>query len=388
MTTVSKSVTRFLGLQYFFYFGVMGVFLPYFNLYLKHLDFSGFQIGVIYGLRTLTMVFFSLAWAFLADRYSIRKPVYIFCNLAACAAFALYLTTEDFTAMLAITLVYSVFYGPIIAFLEAFTMDSLGRQDEGGKRRYGNIRVWGSMNFILVSLLVGWAIDMVPLKIVLVLILAGSVLQGLFSLTVPGKTKPTLTTSFFSHMGQFMNRKALIFLLCSFLMLASHGTYYGFFSIHLETLGFSNTFIGSAWALASLAEIFVMIRSDLIFRRFSIRSVLVFSFGVAVIRWLILFFSVSSWLILFAQILHAVTYGAFHIGCILYMDELSPEGSKTFGQVANNAVSYGLGMMAGFLLNGMFYETAGPFLYLASSGAALLGGMIFAVSGRFDRSTS
>ncbi len=271
MTTVSKSVTRFLGLQYFFYFGVMGVFLPYFNLYLKHLDFSGFQIGVIYGLRTLTMVFFSLAWAFLADRYSIRKPVYIFCNLAACAAFALYLTTEDFTAMLAITLVYSVFYGPIIAFLEAFTMDSLGRQDEGGKRRYGNIRVWGSMNFILVSLLVGWAIDMVPLKIVLVLILAGSVLQGLFSLTVPGKTKPTLTTSFFSHMGQFMNRKALIFLLCSFLMLASHGTYYGFFSIHLETLGFSNTFIGSAWALASLAEIFVMIRSDLIFRRFSIR---------------------------------------------------------------------------------------------------------------------
>ncbi len=388
MTTVSKSVTRFLGLQYFFYFGVMGVFLPYFNLYLKHLGFSGFQIGVIYGLRTLTMVFFSLAWAFLADRYSIRKPVYIFCNLAACAAFALYLTTEDFTAMLAITLVYSVFYGPIIAFLEAFTMDSLGRQDEGGKRRYGNIRVWGSMNFILVSLLVGWAIDMVPLKIVLVLILAGSVLQGLFSLTVPGKTKPTLTTSFFSHMGQFMNRKALIFLLCSFLMLASHGTYYGFFSIHLETLGFSNTFIGSAWALASLAEIFVMIRSDLIFRRFSIRSVLVFSFGVAVIRWLILFFSVSSWLILFAQILHAVTYGAFHIGCILYMDELSPEGSKTFGQVANNAVSYGLGMMAGFLLNGMFYETAGPFLYLASSGAALLGGMIFAVSGRFDRSTS
>ena len=388
MNSDSTSVTRSLGLQYFFYFGVMGVFLPYFNLYLKHLDFSGFQIGAVYGLRTLSMVFFSLAWGLLADRYAIRKPVYIFCNLAACAAFALYLTTEDFTAILFITLLYSVFYGPIIAFLEAFTMDSLGRQSEGGKRRYGNIRVWGSLNFILVSLLVGKAMDTAPLKIILVLILAGSVIQFLFSFSVPEKTRPAITTSLFSHVGRFMNRKALVFLICSFLMLASHGTYYGFFSIHLENLGFSNTFIGSAWALASLAEIFVMLRSDLIFRRFSIRSVLVFSFGVAVIRWLILFFSVSSWMILFAQILHAVTYGAFHIGCILYMDELSPEGSKTFGQVANNAVSYGLGMMAGFLLNGLFYETAGPFLYLASSGAALLGGLIFAVSGRFDRSTS
>jgi PPP family 3-phenylpropionic acid transporter len=387
MIPVPKKTASALGLQYFFYFGVMGIFLPYFNLYCKHIGFTGFQIGVIYGLRTLSMVFFSLFWGFVADRHSIRKPVYILCNAFACAAWALYLFTEEFVPMLVITLIYSVFYGPIIAFLEAFTMDSLG-QEGGSKRRYGNIRVWGSMNFILVAMIVGRIMDAFPLKIVLVLILAGSVLQLLFSPAVPYRTRPTLTATFFSHVGQFMNRRTLVFLLCSFLMLVSHGTYYGFFSIHLEQLGFSRTFIGSAWAVASLAEIFVMLRSDLIFQRFSIRSVLLFSFAVAALRWLILCFFVSSWMILFAQILHALTYGAFHIGCILYMDELSPEGSKTFGQVANNAVSYGLGMMAGFIMSGMFYESAGSLLYLASSATALSGGIIFAFFGRPNRLTS
>ncbi len=379
--------TAALSLQYFFYFGVMGVFLPFFNLYCYHLGFSGFQIGALSAARTLSMVFFSIFWGFVADRYSIRKPVYMACNAAACVAWALYLFSESFGPMLLITVVYSIFYGPIIAFLEAFTMDTLG-QKGGDKRKYGNIRVWGSMNFIAVVVILGRAMDAIPIRSVLFLILIGSILQAAFAPLVPDNARPRLTASFFSHIRQFMNRKTLVFLLCSFLMLASHGTYYAFFSIHLEELGYGRTFIGVAWGVASLAEIAVMLNSDLLFKRFSIRFVLIFAFAVAALRWVILCVSVSSFMILFAQILHAVTYGAFHIGCILYMDGLSTSETKTFGQVANNAVSYGLGMMAGFLLNGMFYEAAGPLLYLASSCAALLGGLIFFFSEAPNRSTS
>ena len=381
MTLIPKRMRLALSLQYFLYFGVMGVFLPYFNLYCYHLGFSGFEIGALSAVRTLSMVFFSLFWGFISDRYAIRKPVYIFCNLAACAAWALYFLTTEFGPMFFITILYSVFYGPIIAFLEAFTMDSLG-QSGGDKRRYGSIRVWGSLNFILVVVILGRVMDVLPINTILILILGGSILQLLFSIFVPEKARPSLTSSFFSHMGHFLNRKTLIFLTCSFLMLASHGTYYGFFSIHLETLGYDRSFIGLAWGLASLAEIAVMLRSDLIFSRFSIRSVLIFSFVIAAIRWLILFFFVSPGMILFAQTLHALTYGAFHIGCVLYIDELSSDETKTIGQVTNNAVSYGLGMMAGFIFNGMFYESAGPFLYLASCGISLLGGLIFMMSGR------
>jgi PPP family 3-phenylpropionic acid transporter len=387
MNAVSKKIALTLRLQYFLYFGVMGVFLPFFNLYCYHLGFTGFQIGVLSGARTFAMVIFSLFWGYVADRYAIRKPVYIFCNFLACLVWALYLFTEKFGPMLVITILYSIFYGPIIAFLEAFTMDTLG-QAGGDKRRYGNIRVWGSMNFILVVSILGRVIDAVPIKTILVLILAGSFLQCAFSVSVPRTVRPPVISTFFSKMKYFANKRTLVFLLCAFLMLASHGTYYGFFSIQLEKLGYGRTFIGFSWAVASLAEIFVMLRSDILFKRFSIRAVLIFAFAVAAIRWAVLCFSVSPWMIIFAQILHAVTYGAFHIGCILYMDELSHEEVKTLGQVANNAVSYGLGMMTGFVLNGMFYETAGAHLYLASSFTAIAGGLLFAFSGRTNRLTS
>jgi len=161
-------------------------------------------------------------------------------------------------------------------------------------------------------------------------------------------------------------------------MLVSHGAYYGFFSIHLENLGYSNTFIGITWALASTAEILVMIQSDKIFKAFSPEKVLTFSFIVAALRWFILFFATSETIILMSQVLHAVTYGTFHMASILYIDLLSPDKNKTLGQAVNNAATYGLGLMVGFFLSGYLYENMDTsFLFIISSLIAIAGGGIF-----------
>ena len=61
MTTDPQPRLKFIiSSQYFIYFGVLGIFLPYFNLYCYHLGFSGFQIGVLSALRSLVMVLFPL----------------------------------------------------------------------------------------------------------------------------------------------------------------------------------------------------------------------------------------------------------------------------------------------------------------------------------------
>jgi PPP family 3-phenylpropionic acid transporter len=76
--------------------------------------------------------------------------------------------------------------------------------------------------------------------------------------------------------------------------------------------------------------------------------------------------------------LHAITYGTFHIASILYIDRLTPDKAKTLGQAANNALSYGLGLMVGFFFNGYIYEISGSFsLFMISSLIALSGGLIF-----------
>ena len=145
-----------------------------------------------------------------------------------------------------------------------------------------------------------------------------------------------------------------------------------------SNLGYGGTFIGICWALASTAEILVMVRSEKLFNRFSIENVLTFSFAVAAIRWLILFFATSAAVILASQILHAVTYGAFHMASILYIDRLTPQHAKTTGQAVNNAVTYGMGLMVGFFVNGFLYEIMGSFaLFGLSSLIAVSGGLMF-----------
>jgi MFS transporter, PPP family, 3-phenylpropionic acid transporter len=374
-----KSFKLKLGCQYFLYFGALGAFLPYFNLYCHHLGFTGFQIGVLSSIRTLATALFPMLWGALADKFIIQRPLFILCNCVSAAIWALYLFTAEFTPMLVITGFYGFFYAPIISFLESFSMDLLGSE----KTRYGQLRAWGSISFIVVVIAVGQMIDALSSHIILGLILIVSGLQAYCAMRIPApavhEKAPKLTIA-----KPVINRRILIFLCCAFLMLASHGTYYGFFSIHLENLGYSATFIGLSWAIASIAEIFIMLASEKIFRRFSYETVLLFSFLIAVFRWIFMSFAISAWLILLTQILHAATYGAFHMASILYMDKLTPGGAKTLGQAVNNAVTYGFGIMAGFLINGYGFDLIGAQkLFAISGGLALIGGIILL----FNRST-
>ena len=362
-----------IGSQYFLYFGVLGIFLPFFNLYCYHLGFSGFRIGILSAVRSVVMVLFPIIWGALADRLNARRPIYILCNLISALIWALYLFTVDFWLMLVITVFYGIFYAPIISFLEAFTMDLLGRE----KKSYGRIRAWGSISFIMIVLVLGKIIDLYSVEIIIVLILAGSLMLSTVSMRIPDiQIAPEKRLP--SEARNLIDGRVIVFLFCAFLMLVSHGAYYGFFSIHLENLGYGTTFIGLAWALASTAEILVMIRSDRIFKRFSLETVLIFSFMVAALRWFILFFAQSAPAILLSQTLHAVTYGTFHMASILYIDRLAPDKAKTLGQAVNNAISYGLGLMVGFFMNGYFFEITGSFvLFIISCLIALSAGLFF-----------
>lgn len=373
MGTPRASRRLIISSQYFIYFGVMGIYLPFFNLYCYHLNFSGAQIGAISATRTVTLVVFPLVWGLLADRFQLRRPIYIFCSFASALIWAGFLFTRSFWVMLAIGAFHGIFYAPIISFLEAFTMEVLGKD----RKQYGRTRVWGSISFIVVVLVLGKVISLTSAGIVVALILAGSVLQALVATGIP-PARTRAPQSDRVSLGRLLNRRVFVFLVCGFLMLASHGTYYGFFSIHLENLGYSGTFIGVSWALASTAEIVVMLQSDRIFRRFSLVHVLVFSFAAAALRWGIMSLAVAAAPILFAQVLHAFSYGAFHMASILYIDRLAPAAAKTMGQAANNAVSYGLGLMVGFFVNGWLYDTAGAsMLFVGSAAVAAAGGFLF-----------
>jgi MFS transporter, PPP family, 3-phenylpropionic acid transporter len=359
-------------IQYFLYFGAMGVFLPYFNLYCLDIGFSGFQIGSLSAVRAIVLVVCAICWGVLADRKDWRRPIYILCSIVSTILWALLLLTKDFGFMLAIIVLYGAFYAPIISFLEAFAMDVLGKT----KRRYGRTRAWGSVAFITVVIISGRIIDRWGIDYVIAMVLAISAAQALASLGIPRIRRRRRAQR--RDGGRLLSGHTVVFLICAFLMLVSHGAYYGFFSIHLAQLGYGGSFIGICWALASTAEVVVMINSARLFARFSYKRVLTFSLAAAAIRWTVLYVARSAVVILASQLLHAFTYGTFHMAGILYMDQLAPEADKTLGQALNNAVTYGLGLTAGFFISGALYKpgNSAP-LFLFSAIVALGGAILF-----------
>jgi PPP family 3-phenylpropionic acid transporter len=366
----SRSV---LAANYFIYFGVMGIYLPFFNLYCFEIGFSGWQIGILSATRSIVLILFSVFWSLLADRYQARRPIYILCNSAAAGIWSLFLVTTQFGWILGLSVVYGMFYAPIIAFLETFSMENLGPN----KKRYGGLRAWGSVAFITVVLVLGPVTEAFGVRIILGLILAGSWMQVVVAWGIPGAADIRRGLS-----GRAWRRLAkprlLFFWGGAFLMLVSHGAYYTFFSIHLARMGFGKSFIGLCWALASCAEIMIMLNSERFFKRFSYEIVLIAAFAVAALRWTGLWLAGSAWLLLLLQLAHAVTYGAFHMAGILYTDHHAPGENKTLAQSVTNAVTYGLGMMVGAFLSGFLYERGGAgVMFMASAGIALAGGAVF-----------
>lgn len=363
----------FLAAQYFLYFGVMGAHLPFFNLYCYNLSFTGWQIGVLSAFRSIVLILFSILWSVAADRYQARRTIYLACNFASAALWGLFLLTTDFHWMLAITVVYGIFYSPLISFLETFAMEVLGKN----KKQYGRMRAWGSLAFISMVLILGRQIEIHTIGIILGVILAGSWIQAVLALRLPRVTEPKHQSTD-GGWRELLNAKVMIFLTSAFLMLASHGAYYAFFSIHLSNLGYDSFFIGLCWAVAVASEIIVMFLSERIFKRFSYPSVLIFSFALATLRWTGLWGITSAAGLVVLQLTHAASYGTFHMASILYMDTLAPQKAKTIGQAANNAVTYGLGLMMGFFVSGALYAGLGsPALFALSAATALAGGILF-----------
>lgn len=358
-----------ISIQYFVYFFTLGVFLPYFNLYCHSIGFSSIEIGIISSLKTFSVIIFPILWGIVADRFAARKRIFIIANFGASFFWGFFFFSKDFYIMLLIMLFYSVFHAPIISFLEAFTMDILGKT----RNKYGKVRLWGSMGFIISVFIIGYLMEILGADIVIIVIFVGTVVHFLLSLSMSDFSSEIRQRNSFNGFF-FINKNLVLFLAASVLMLMSHGPYYSFFSIYLSDQGAAHSFIGFAWGVAVVAELIVMYNSSFIFRFFSPKKVLCFSMLAACFRWVILYFVTLKWAILLSQVLHCFTYASFHIASIIYMDTISPKDKKTTGQAINNSLTYGFGLMIGNFLSGYFYDYyGGQVLFLYAGGCVFIG---------------
>ncbi len=354
---------------YFLYFAFVGVFAPYWSLYLKSLAFSAFQIGVLMSLLQVMRIFAPNLWGWLADHSG--RGVHLV-QAAAGLSLLTYLGVfagESFAWLFIVMAAMSFFWSASLPLMESITLRHLG----DGASRYGRIRLWGSIGFVVSVVGVGYLLDFLPIRALLWAVLILMIGVFLLSRWIP-EPHPQLHHEQADPISDIVRRpEVAVFLAAGFLMAAAHGVYYTFYSIYMVDHGYSKGAIGWLWSIGVLCEILVFLWMPRLVATFGLRKILLASFLLATLRFSLIGFG-ASWpmVVVLAQILHAASFGSYHAASVAVINQFFRGQHHAKGQAIYTSISFGLGGTVGGLWSGWLWEPAGPEITFAISSIATL----------------
>ncbi|MFY8117706.1 MAG: MFS transporter [Roseateles sp.] len=359
------------------YFAAIGGFNPYAPLWYKELGLSVFAIGVLVSLQSWTRLFAPYAWGALADRSGQRVWIIRWAALASfIAALGFLLPPTPLSLGVAVFLMF-LFNAAIVPLTEAVVAscitDAEGRMDA---RRYGRVRVWGSVGFLASVVLAGWWYQWLGLKAfaLTTLMLLGAVVWAAWRL--PVQRVKTVQHDVGAPIGAVLRRPEVGWFFAGlFLTVLAHSALYTFFSLYLIELGYGKGMVGLLWAVSVLVEIVWFAFQGRLLESGSLHRWLLAAALLTALRFAITAaFGQNLALLILAQCLHALTFAVQHTACIALITRYFPGPLRGRGQALYSVLGYGLSGVLGGLGGGWLAQQAGyASVFWAASAMGLLG---------------
>lgn len=341
---------------YCFYFGFLGVFAPYWGLYLKSVGLSSAQIGIILAVIPVTRMVGPAFWGWVADSRGERAPIVRITTIGTLVAFCGVFFDSSFAWLFAVMVVMNLFWGGTLPLVEATTLAHLGDRLGG----YGRIRAWGSVGFVVVVVAAGYALDVTGIGAAAWMIAGLLVLHAATSFDIPeAPTHPHHNDHV--KVWDILRRPEVIALFAGcFLSSVANGPYNTFYSIWLVDHAYSKGAVGLLWALGVVAEIVVFWMWTRISARFALKSLLLAGYGITFVRYLAIGWLPGSMVVMFvAQIAHAATFGFFHGAAVALVHRFFRGRHQAKGQALYSGIGFGAGGAVGGLLSGFLWDHVG-----------------------------
>lgn len=372
-----------LSFFYFVYFASLAGLVPYFGLFLTKIGCDPRQIGELAAITAFTKVVAPNIWGWVGDSTGLHVTLVRFGAIAAIFCFLGIFIDHSYGWIVLVFFGFSFFWNAILPQMEAMTLFYLGKQID----RYSHIRLWGSIGFIVVVIGLGRIFDFVDVLWLptFILICFGGILVS--SLLI-SERKIVHEMQAPVSIWQLLRCPAIIALFsCCFLLQASHSAYYTFYSIYLEDEGYQRTVIGQLWALGVISEVVIFVFMHHLFVRFELHTLFIVTFALTAIRWLLIAFGVQSvTIIIFAQLLHAVSFGLFHGVSIQFIHRYFHGQLSARGQALYASIGFGAGNGLGSLCSGYMWESVGPQVtFIFSSVLCVIAVFVAIEARRWDR---
>ena len=359
---------------YFFYYFFVGLFVPYWGLYLQSKSFTAFQIGILLSLFQISRIFAPNFWGWLADHTNKRARWIRLASFIGCLGYIGIFWADSFFHIFLVMMSMSLFTSSTIPLAESLTLSHIASTNGS----YSNIRLWGSVGFIIASFFLGILIDRYSVTILVWALLFTQLIILLLSFSIPDKKFELIVDTKRSIFKILKKPEVISLLIGCALMVSSHGLLYNFYSIFLKEQGYSSSLIGILWSIGVIFEIFIFILMPKILSKFNLKEVLLISLFLAVIRFFLIGNYVDIlWILILAQILHAATFGSFHVASVELVSVHFNREHHSRGQSIYNSITYGLGGTIGGLGGGLMIDQYGAAsTFMLSSILPLIGFLV------------
>ncbi|HGM6757478.1 TPA: 3-phenylpropionate MFS transporter [Serratia marcescens] len=347
--------TRWLALSYFTYFFSYGIFLPFWGVWLKGEGIAPETIGMLLGAGLVARFLGSLL---IAPR--VKDPSHLVSALRLLAlltlAFAVGFCFGNGWGWLMLVIAgFNLFFSPLVPLTDALaaTWQKQIRMD------YGRVRLWGSLAFVIGSALTGQLVAVWGHNAILYSLIF-SVLAMLLGMLLKPSVMPQGEAR--TRSGAERSLWALLkegpvwrFLLCVTLLQGAHAGYYSFGSIYWQEAGYSASTIGYLWSLGVVAEVIIFASSNVLFRRWNARNLLLLSACCGVLRWSLMAYSTELGWLLLIQILHCGTFTVCHLAAMRFI--AARQGQEVIRlQAVYSALAMGGGIAVMTVIAGFLFE--------------------------------
>ena len=333
---------------------VLGALIPFWSVYLDNLGFDALAIGQLMATLAVSKVIAPYLWGWIADRSGVHIRIVQIASLLSLLCFLPLVWLDGFWPILFSMLAFSFFWNASLPQFEVVTLGQLGEE----RHRYSQIRLWGSLGFILTVVVLGAAFQSLDISTLPYFILLLFAAIWLATLRVADSGESDASDS--SILEVLRQPSVIALLLTCFFAQASHGPYYTFYSLYMESLGYSRVSIGLLWSLGVFAEVVLFFYMHRLLNIQSASFWLVVALGLTALRWVLMgLFSDSTIIVLLTQCLHAASFGMFHAAAIHQIHAFFPRHHGR-GQALYSAASFGAGGAVGSLFAGSLWETMSP----------------------------
>jgi PPP family 3-phenylpropionic acid transporter len=365
-----------LSLFYGAIFLLIGFHLPYFPVWLDWRGLSPGEIGIILSSPLAVRVIVTPAISFAADRVGNHRLVLIMLAWGALSGLLMFTFARGFWSILSVAILAAMFWTSIMPLTEAVAMDGVRRSGHD----YGRMRLWGSLTFIAASFGGGVWLQYLGAPAVLWLMISAAACIVIAAHLLPrpvGKGRLKAATAapkirVRDAVSLIRSPLFLLFLFATGLTQSTHAVYYAFGTLHWQSLGISAGVIGSLWAVGVIAEILLFMYSGRVLAAVGTVNFIWLAALAAIVRWTITAFDPPLWVLFPVQILHALTFGAAHLGAVHFISQAIPDEVSGTAQGLYAAFAAGIVMGAALLVSGPLYGMLGKYAYLVMAGVALI----------------